>query len=139
MVTAKQIKQAAETIDGLSAVVEHQRAALKTANATIASMGAVKTAAATAAVDTRRLAGLAKKAAASLLQNGLISTPERAETFAAEISDPAKALIALEKFAAHTGTARKVAAVVPDHALSLQESADDVWDRHATNFVPAAK
>ena len=114
MVTAKQIKQAAETIDGLSAVVESQRVALKTANEKVAALEAEKAALGTAktaaAVDATRLTGLAKKAAASLLQSGLISSPERAETFANEIMDPAKALIALEKFAAHSNVVRKVAA-----------------------------
>lgn len=144
MVTAKQIKQAAETIDGLSAVVESQRVALKTANEKVAALEAEKAAIGTAktaaAVDAKRLTGLAKKAAATLLQSGLISSPERAETFANEIMDPAKALIALEKFAAHGNTVRKVAAVVPDTATAaVEESADQVWDRHIGNFAPAAK
>jgi hypothetical protein len=141
-VTAKQIKMAAETIDGLSAVVASQRAALKTANEKIAALEASKTSTAKTAseADTKRLMGLAKKAAACLHQNGLISTPERAESFAREIMDPSKALIALEKFAGHVGTVRKVAAVVEDtSATAAVESSDQVWDRHVSNFVPAAK
>ena len=144
MVTAKHIKQAAETIDGLSAVVESQRAALKTANEqnaelqkALAAVPAtpVKTA---SEADAKHLVGLAKKAAATLHQNGLISTPERAETFAAEIMDPSKALIALEKFAAHVGTVRKTATVV-DEKLPEAQDADAVWDGHVLNFVPQAK
>ncbi|HNX48570.1 MAG TPA: hypothetical protein PLS53_00310 [Thermoanaerobaculaceae bacterium] len=144
MVTAKHLKQAAETIDGLSAVVESQRAALKTANEKVAALEAEKAALGTAktaaAVDAKRLTGLAKKAAATLLQSGMISSPERAETFATEIMDPAKALIALEKFAAHGNTVRKTAVVVEgDTKTATEESADQVWDRHVGNFVPAAK
>jgi hypothetical protein len=142
MVTAKQIKQAAETINGLSAVVESQRLALKTANERLAELSA-KPVTATPKVaseaDVKRISGLAKKAAAALHQNGLITTPERAETFAAEILDPAKALIALEKFASHVGTVRKTAAVVSDDTPVQAESADAVWDRHAANFAPQAK
>lgn len=140
MVTAAQIKQAAETINGLSAVVESQRAALKTASEQLAALSASKTNSTKVAseVDAKRLMGLAKKAAAALHQNGLISTPERAETFAQEIQDPSKALIALEKFAAHVGTVRKTAAVVEDTAV-VAETSDNVWDRHVSNFVPSAK
>lgn len=140
MVTAKQIKQAAETIDGLSAVVESQRLALKTANEKIAELSKSITTKTASEVDVKRLTGLAKKAAAVLHQSGLISTPERAETFAAEIMDPAKALIALEKFASHTSTVRKVASVVEDKKLEgAVETSNDVWDRHVSNFVPSAK
>lgn len=143
-VTAKQIKTAAETIDGLAAVVTSQRAALKTANEKIAALEASARATVTAKTaseaDAKRLTGLAKKAAAVLHQNGLISTPERAESFAKEIMDPSKALIALEKFASHVGTVRKTAAVVEDtSATSAVESSDQVWDRHVSSFVPAAK
>lgn len=139
-VTAKQIKQAAETIDGLAAVVESQRAALKTANEQLAAKAAapapapeVKTA---SEADLKRRTALAKKAAATLHQNGLISTPERAEKFAAEVLDHDKALTALEKFAAHVGTVRKTAVVVEDTAPVLAESADQVWDRHIAAFAP---
>lgn len=138
-VTAKQIKQAAETIDGLAAVVESQRVALKTANEQLAAKAAapapaVKTA---SEADLKRRTALAKKAAATLHQNGLISTPERAEKFAAEVLDHDKALSALEKFAAHVGTVRKTAVVVEDTSTaSAPESADQVWDRHITAFAP---
>jgi hypothetical protein len=138
-VTAKQIKQAAETIDGLAAVVESQRAALKTANEQLAKVAAtpapvVKTA---SEADIKRRTALAKKAAATLHQNGLISTPERAEKFAAEVLDHDKALSALEKFAAHVGTVRKTAVVVEDTSTAgVAESADQVWDRHIAAFAP---
>ena len=140
-----QVKKAAETLEGLAAQLEE-------ANSYIAKiaqerdrlheeLGAAKQEMSQRKVAseeaTKQRGVLAKRAAATLLQSGLISTPERAETFANEVLDHDKALTALHKFANHAARAPKVASAVPDSASAQEaESADAVWDRHASAYLP---
>jgi hypothetical protein len=140
-----QIKKAAETLEGLAAQLEEAnshitklaselgtaKAELGTAKAELAQRKVAS------AEEQRNRSTLAKRAAATLLQGGLISTPEKADSFAGEILDHNKALVALHKFAEHAAKAPKVASVVEDpQGTAAVESADAVWDRHATAYLP---
>ena len=139
-----QIKKAAETMEALADQLEASEASrtktaseLSTANARIAELEGQlleKKTASESVTENRK--ALAKRAAATLLDAGMISTPERAESFANEIVDPDTALVALHKFAEHSAKAPKVASVVPDDAPAEVQSSDDVWDSHARSYLP---
>ena len=137
----KQIKKAAETMEALADSLEAEQAAhaktaaeLKATQAKLAEVSAQKKTAAEA-VENRKI--LAKRAAAALLQSGHISTPERAESFANEITDPDKAVIALHKFAEYSAKAPKTASVVEDNSgASAPQTSDEVWDSHARQHLP---
>jgi hypothetical protein len=133
MITAQQVKVAADQLTAFTSVVKEQRAALKVANeklvaaeAQLAQAGTVKTA---SEAEAACIGQLAKKAAASCLAHGLISSPERAEAFAAAVSDHSKALLALEKFASQSNAAPRTATVVAD-TKSEPKTADEVWNAH---------
>lgn len=137
----KQIKQAAETMEALADSLEAEQAAhaktaaeLKTVQSKLAEATTQKKTAAEA-IQNRKV--LAKRAAAALLQSGLITTPERAESFAQEITDPDKAVIALHKFAEASAKAPKTASVVEDNTGGHAPlSSDEVWDNHARQHLP---
>jgi hypothetical protein len=134
----KQIKQAAETMEALADSLEAEQAKtvkLAQENEQLRAQVAQKK---TASEETlAKRTALAKRASAALLQSGMITTPERAESFAQEIVDPDKAIFALHKFAEHSAAATKTASVVDDPQGSVApQSSDDVWDSHARQFLP---
>lgn len=140
-----QIKKAAETLEGLAAQLEEANSHITKIAAELgtakAELGTAKAELAQRKVaseaEQKTRSTLAKRAAATLLQSGLISTPERADAFAQEVLNHDKALTALHKFAEHAAKAPKVASVVQDPQGSAEvESADAVWDRHASAYIP---
>lgn len=139
-----QIKKAAETLEGLAAQLEEANShitkiagELGTTRSELTEAKAELGQRKTASEETvQRRTALAKQAAACLLQSGMVSTPERAETLATEVLDHDKALTALRKFAEHLARAPKVASVVADDAAAAADTADAVWDRHASAYLP---
>lgn len=142
--TGNELKKVASTIDGLASTLEQaqgiiqkqaaENAALKAEIAAAQKMQ--KTASEADQAKVANLRGLAKRAAATLLQSGMISSPERAEAFANEVMDHSKAVTALHKFAEVASRATKVASVVEDPESQV-ESSDAVWDRHARQHIPS--
>lgn len=134
----QQIKEAAATIEALASALEQSNAKLvKVANELAVAKKQPKVASeAPEAIKARQ--GLAKKAAAVMLQTGMLKTAERADKFANEIMDHSTAIKALLAFTEVAGKAQKVATVVEDPKVTCtEESANSVWERSIAPFVRA--
>jgi hypothetical protein len=142
--TGNELKKVASTIDGLASTLEQAQGIIQKQAGEISALKAQvasaqktqKTASEADQAKQANLRGLAKRAAATLLQTGMISSPERAEAFANEVMDHSKAVTALQKFAEVASRAPKTASVVADPEAQV-ESSDAVWDRHARQHIPS--
>jgi hypothetical protein len=146
--SAKLIKQAADTIEAQATKIAELESALTTKteeNTKLAAelssskdAGSKRDQAAQEAAA--KIAPLAKTAADKLFDRGLLSSPERRDQFAANVLSHEKALDALTKVADYIDSAPKVGTVVINE--TKPETADDVWDRHtvsALNRLPGAR
>lgn len=130
----KLLKQAADQLDALATALEAAEVSKQGVQKTAAEIKAAeekvaaeKAAAEKTAADlkTKRLA-LAKTAADKLLEAGLLSSPEKRDLFAAEITDPEVALQKLAKLA-ESVTVPKVGVVVSEGTQNKVASSDEVW------------
>lgn len=120
----KLLKQAADQLDALATELEATQKK-------VASAEVVKTAAADDQ-KTGRLA-LAKVAADKLFSVGLISSAEKRDQFAAEITDPAVALQKLAKLADHVAVPSLGTVVLDKHIK--EASSEDVWALHVQSTL----
>lgn len=122
----KLLKQAADQLDALANKLEAAEAAAA-ANA-VKSAAVTKTASDQASADlkTKRIS-LAKTAADKLLAAGLLSSAEKRDQFAAEITDPDVALAKLAKFA-ESVTLPALGKVVRDETTQTKvANSEEVW------------
>ena len=136
MSLSKQLKTAADTIEGLSAdleashkkVAELQQSLNKVASEKAKLEGAVKTASDSNEEKKAQLAQLAKTAAANLKTAGLLSTDKAADHFASVVLDHGQALTQLAKLASVASTAQRTSRVVTDGSTTKVASAHEVFE-----------
>lgn len=131
---AEQLEKSAELLDSAAAQLDAATTSAEQAKQAAAKATAqAKTASAAQAVDKAALGQKAKVAAEAVRNAGLLSTPEMADQFAAELLDQGKAIDKIAKLAQHV--APKRASVVVDDSHVPQETADTNWDKTAAQVL----
>jgi len=128
----KLLKTAAFQLEASASELEsaHKKVAAAEQKAVAASAQTKVAAAESDGVKAERTK-LAKLAADKLLSAGMLSSPEKRDQFVAEILDHNQALTKIAKLAGHI-RAPKLGSVVIDPSETKIESADDVWNKHAS-------
>lgn len=134
----KMMKAAADQLDKLAAQLEQAASTAEQAMAKAAaaeeSAKQTKVASANAAgADKARLGQLAKTAAASVRQVGLLSSDKNEDAFASQLLTHENALAKIAELSKYV-SAPKLASVVAGGATSAP-SADEVWDAKVTQFL----
>lgn len=135
---AKQLISAAASLEKAAAALEAANTEVKSAQAQAkqAKVAADKatTQSKMASADDKqrevRIGQLAKVAADTLLDAGLLSSREQADIFASNIRNPEVALEKIATVAKHVQVPRLGNVVVDDHRTTKVASADDVWANH---------
>jgi len=84
-----------------------------------------------AEVDKAKLAPLAKQAAATLREQGLISNKESEDLFAAQLLNHEQAIQKLAQLAKVASVPRRAAVVVDPTGGQAAETADGMWEKRA--------
>lgn len=135
MSSYKQLKQAADMLDKHADALEQAGEALDQAQKKLAqersSLQEQEKTASDQEAQKAEIAPVAKQAASALLEAGLLSSQEQADVFASQIlGDHKTAMAKIAQLAQHAGMPKR-AAVVPDSQPQQENSADDVWEKHA--------
>lgn len=121
---AQKLAEADEAVSAAKAEAQEAKTAAEAVNKKIAS----------AAPNEVEIAALAKKASASLLAVGLLSSNEQADAMAANIRDHKVALAKLAEVAKFV-TAPKLGRVVKEASASETPSADEVYEAKARKYL----
>lgn len=121
---AEQLEAVADTILKTASASEQEQEKLKKqASATSEQLKKVED-------DKANIGALAKAASARLLEAKLLSSPEQADVYAAQLLTHSGAIQKLAQLVSHIKPAPSLGQVVVDAAQTKIATANEVWDKH---------